>query len=234
MTAGLRVICVAADAPPLFSRSEDGERSGYEPDVAALVAVRLGREVSWVIRPWPEMIPALLAGHGDAILCGQAITEERRRVVDFTSPYAVFDESVLVRAGSAIAGPGDLRGRRVGALANSTNMALAETFDGAITVAFDGTSDDVLGVMIAAVRSGEVDALVDDDVALLPAAAEPGLEIAFTVPTRNAWGMAVAKDRPDLRQALDAALAAAIDDGALAGAWNRLLAPLPFPFRSPS
>ena len=54
------------------------------------------------------------------------------------------------------------------------------------------------------------------------------------MPTRNAWGMAVAKDRPDLRQALDAALAAAIDDGALAGAWNRLLAPLPFPFRSPS
>ncbi len=232
MTAQLRVICVDADAPPLFSKAAGGVRPGYEPDVAALVAERLGRELRWVMLPWPEMIPALVAGEGDAILCGQAITAERRRVVDFTNPYAVFDESVLVRAGGAITGPGDLRGRRVGALANSTNMALAETFDGAVTVAFDGTSDDVLGVMIEAVRSGEVDALVDDDVALLPAAAEPGLEIAFTVPTRNAWGMAVAKDRPDLRRELDAALAAAIGDGALAAAWNRWLRPLEFPFRA--
>jgi polar amino acid transport system substrate-binding protein len=230
MTAEFRVICVDADAPPLFSAAEAGRRPGYEPDVAALVADRLGRRLQWVFRPWPEMIPALVAGEGDVILCGQAITAERRRVVDFTSPYAVFDESVLVRDGGAIAAPGDLRGRRVGALAYSTNMALAETFDGAITVAFDGTSDDVLGVMIEAVRSGDVDALVDDDVALLPAAAEPGLEIAFTVPTRNAWGMAVAKDRPDLRRAVDAALAAAIDDGALAAAWGRWLAPLVFPF----
>jgi polar amino acid transport system substrate-binding protein len=133
-----RVICIDADAPPLFSHSVAGVRRGYEPDAAALVADVLGRRLTWVFRPWGEMIPALDRGEGDAIWCGQGITAERRARVDFTRPYAVFDESVLVRSGEGLEAASDLRGRRVAAIAGSTNMALATTFAGAVTVPFDG------------------------------------------------------------------------------------------------
>ncbi len=224
----LRLLCVDAAAPPVFWKRTGAARRGYEPDVAALVAERAGRPLAWEVRRWPELVPALLAGEADAILCGQAITTERRRQVAFTRPYAIFDEAVLVRAGSGIAGPDDLRGRRVGALARSTNMALAETFAGAETVAFDGTAEDVLGVMVEAVRSGAIDALVDDDVALLPALDDPALALAFSVPTRNAWALAVDPRRPDVLAALDAALGALLD-GALAAAWRRWLPDLTWP-----
>src|SRR5215472_4947449 len=141
----LRVICIDSEAPPLFQRSRDGVREGYEPDAAALVADVLGRPLEWVFTPWAEMIPTVRAGGGDAIWCGQGITESRQELVDFTRPYAVFDESVIVAAGRGdeIRTAGDLRGRRVAAIAGSTNMALAETFDGAVLVPFDGSSDDV-------------------------------------------------------------------------------------------
>ena len=231
MSAGpLRLVCIDADAMPLFGKSRGGVRQGYEPAAAALVAETLGRSLEWVFKPWVEMVQAVDAGEGDAIWCGQGITEERRRRVDFTRPYAVFDESLLVPAGSGIGSPAELAGKRIGAIAGSTNMALAETFDGAELVPFGGESDDVFGEMLDALRAGEVDGVVDDDVAFLALADDPDLEIAFTVATRNEWGVAVSKARPEMRDALDRALAEVMGDGRLAACWERWLPQLTYPF----
>jgi polar amino acid transport system substrate-binding protein len=230
VTEPLKLICVDLPAPPLFDKAApDGSRSGYEPSAAQLIGEILGRPVQWVITTWSDMIPAVNDGRGDAIWCGQGITEHRAALVDFTRPYAVFDESVLVLAGSGISGPADLPGRRIGAIANSTNMALAETCPGAITVAFDGATDDVLGDMVAALRRGDVDAVIDDDVAIIPLGEQRDLAVAFTVATRNRWGVAVAKGNDALRGELDAALNTAIADGSLEARWRRWMPDLTFP-----
>ena len=226
----LRLVCIDADAMPLFGKSRGGVREGYEPAAAALVAESLGRRLEWVFKPWVEMVPAVHAGEGDAIWCGQGITAERRRLVDFTRPYAVFDESLLVRAGTGMNSPAALAGKRIGAIAGSTNMALAETFDGAALVPFGGESDDVFGEMIEALRAGDVDGIVDDDVAFLALADDPDFEIAFTVPTRNEWGVAVPKTSPEARDELDRTLAVVIRDGRLAACWERWLPGLAYPF----
>jgi polar amino acid transport system substrate-binding protein len=109
-------------------------------------------------------------------------------------------------------------------------MALAETFEGAELVSFGGESDDVFGEMMDALQAGEVDGIVDDDVAFLALADDPGLEIAFTVRTRNEWGVAVSKGRPEMRDALDGALAELIRDGRLAACWKAWLPQLAYPF----
>jgi polar amino acid transport system substrate-binding protein len=225
----LRLICVDLDAPPLFTKAVEGRREGYEPAVGELIAGQLGRELVWVIKPWADMIPAVQAGQGDAILCGQGIIPSREEQVDFTRPYAIFDESVLVRAGSDIASAADLAGRRVAAIDGSANMRLAQTFDGAVTVPFGGDSDDVFGDMLAALRKGEVDAVVDDDVALVPVADDPDFTVAFTVHTRNPWGIGVAKDHPHSLREIDGALVAVIASGALAEAWRTWMPTLPYP-----
>jgi len=226
----LRVICADLPAPPLFWRDQQGLRLGYESDVARLIAAELGAEVEFVYRNWADFYPALNAGDGEMLLCGQGISDYRKTLADFTAPYAVFDEAVMVRSDSLVKAPGDLVGKRVGAIANSLNMALAETFDGCITVPFGGDSDDVLGDMVAAVRSGEVDAFVDDDVALVPLAEEQDLAIAFTVPTHNEWGILVAKSRPALREQIDAALARLKANGRLQATWEQWMPTLAYPF----
>ena len=151
-------------------------------------------------------------------------------MVDFTRPYAVFDESVLVRAGSGIGSVADLRGRRVGAIADSTNMTLARDLRGAELVPFSGDSDDVFGEMVSALRGGDVDAVVDDDVALVPLAGERDLAIAFTVATGNRWGIAVSKAKGELRDDLDRALDRIDHDGTLRAAWQRWMPSLAYPF----
>jgi polar amino acid transport system substrate-binding protein len=233
VTGTLRLACMDSDAPPLFGLVQpDGSRHGYEPAAAALVAAELGVPLQWVILPWGEMIPAVQQGRADAVWCGQGITPEREAQVDFTTPYAIFDESVLVPRGSGWTDAAALRGLRVAAIDGSANLALAKTFDGAVPVPFDPARDDVFGDMLQALRRGEVDAVVDDDVVLAPLADDPELEVGFTVPTRNRWGVGVAKDRPDLRDRLSAALDAVIADGRLAQVWRTWIPGLTFPLAS--
>jgi polar amino acid transport system substrate-binding protein len=234
VTQPLRLICVDLSAPPLFDKADpDGTRRGYEPSAAETIAAKLGRPVEWVVTSWGDMIPAVNDGRGDAIWCGQGITDERAALVDFTDPYAVFDESLLVRADTEITTAADLAGRRVGAIAGSTNMALAETFPGVVPVAFEGT-DDVFGDMIAALRAGTIDGLVDDDVALVPVGDEPDLKIAFTIATRNRWGVAVAKGNHGLREEINAAMRASVADGSLERAWTQWMPNLTFPLHADS
>lgn len=227
----LRLACVNSAAAPLFELADaDGRRAGYEPAVGALLAETLGWELAWVYLPWAEMLPSLDDGRADAVLCGQGIIPTRQALADFTAPYAVFDESVLVRAGDPVTSPEGLRGKRVAAIAASTNMALAETFDGAVTVPFGGDSGDVFGDMLAALRAGDVDAVVDDDVVFVPLADSAEFDLAFTVKTGNRWGLAVSKARPSLVDALDEALAVVKADGRLAAAWDQWLPSLAYPF----
>ncbi|MFI6289014.1 ABC transporter substrate-binding protein [Streptomyces sp. NPDC051018] len=234
MTTPLRLACIDSDAPPLFLLTDPVKgRLGYEPAVGELLAAELGRPLEWVCLPWSQMLPAVRRGEADAVLCGQGVTESRLREVDFTRPYAVFHESVLVRRGDPVHTPADLHGRRVAAIAGSTNMTLAKTFEGAVTVSFGGDTDDVFGDMLAALRSGEVDAVVDDDVVFVPLGEHPDFEQAFTVPTGNQWAVGVAKDRPGDLAALDGALARITADGRLERVWAEWLPGLEYPFAAP-
>jgi polar amino acid transport system substrate-binding protein len=219
----LTLCCTSLDSGPLFWTDPESARHGYEPEVAASVAAEAGLELRWIFRRWSDFRPSLERGECDAIWCGCAITDERRLVFDFTRPYAVFNESVVVRPESTIAGPEDLRGLRVLAIEGSTNIALADTFPGAVVVPFAGDTDDVLGDMLALLRRGEVDAVVDDDVCFIEP--DPTLRVAFTVPTRNRWGGACRKGDADLVEALDAALGR-VD---LRQIWERWLDALPYP-----
>lgn len=224
----LKLACIDADAPPLFSLlDDDGQRTGFEPAAAELVAARMGRPIEWVVMGWDEMLPAVRDRRVDAVWCGQGIIPEREKIVDFTRPYAVFDETVLVRKGDPARTPADLVGYRVAAIDGSANMALARTFDGAVIVPFKG--DTVYEDMLAAVADSSVDAMVDDDVVLVPLGADPRYDLAFTVATRNPWGIGVAKDNPNLREEFNAALGDVIADGSLREVWTTWMPGLAFP-----
>ncbi|MGO1545025.1 MAG: substrate-binding periplasmic protein [Gulosibacter sp.] len=226
----IRFACIDSEAPPLFDLSQDGgkTRTGFEPEVAQLVADELGLELEWVVLPWDDMIPAVQRGDAEGVWCGQGIIPSRQEQVNFTRPYTVFNESVLVRAGDPARSAEALSGYKVAAIAGSANMRLAETFPGAELVPF-GASDDVFGDMIQAVRDGTVDAMVDDDVVTIPLGDEPEFDIAFTAETRNPWGVGVSKDRQDLLALIDGAIERVIADGRLETVWQKWMPGLPYP-----
>jgi polar amino acid transport system substrate-binding protein len=226
----LTLACIDTDAPPLFGlASAPGGRAGYEPAVAELIAAELGRTLEWAIMSWGEMIPAAQRHEVDGVLCGQGIIPARLEQVDFTRPYGIFHEGILMRRGEAVPGPEGLAGKKVAAIRASANYNLASSFAGAEVVEFE--SEHVYEDMLDALRKGEVDAVCDDDVVFVPLGeSDPTFELAFIVKTSNAWGIGVAKDQPEKLRLLDGALAAIIADGRLRGAWEQWLPTLEYPF----
>ncbi|WOD37916.1 ABC transporter substrate-binding protein [Nodosilinea sp. E11] len=218
------------DARPMSFITANGQRTGYEPELARAVCAQLGLTPVWHNLPMFEFYTCFATGKYDAVWFNQAITPERQQLVNFTEPYGLFDEAVLVKKGSGIASVGDLAGKRVGGLADSTNIALVEGFPGATAVPYPG-SDQVLPEMLAALRAGEIDALIDDELVLVAAAEDDAsLEIGLTLPTRVPFAIATPKANPTLRAALNAAIAATLADGTLGELWAEWIPWKPFPF----
>jgi ABC-type amino acid transport substrate-binding protein len=225
----LHIIASDFDARPMTC-VDQGVRAGYEPELAKIVCDRLGLEPVWHNSPMTEFYTRAQSGKYDVVWFNQAITEERQQWVDFTRPYGLFDEAVLVRSDSAIHTTEDLAGLKVGGLADSTNIALVETFPDAIAVPFPG-SDKVLPEMLEALRSGKIDALIDDELVLIvPAEEDDSLSVAFTLPTQVPFGIGVRKGQIALRDALNETLEALIADGTMAQLWAKWILWKPFPF----
>jgi ABC-type amino acid transport substrate-binding protein len=225
----LQIIASDFDARPM-SFLGTNSRMGYEPELARLICHRLGLEPVWHNLPMAEFYTAIQSGDYDVVWFNQAITSERQAWVEFTRPYGLFDEAVLVRSASKIQSPADLAGLCIGGLADSTNIALAATWNNVNIVPYPG-SDKVLPEMLVALRAGEIDALIDDELVLVVAAEEdPGLKLAFTVPTQVPFAIGVTKQRPALVAALNQTLETAIADGSLAKIWQTWIPWKPFPF----
>ena len=201
----LKFICADLDARPLFW-TEDNKRFGFEPEVAHAIAKEMEEEIQWVFLKWADFSTYLLSGKADAIMCGSAITPEREKQFLYSKPYAYFNESVLIRSEDHFEKPEDFQGKILGAIHDSTNMALAQQWKGCQYRAFDRTSDNVFKEMIDALSNGEIDGVVDDEPAFGGTIQDPKFKIAFTVETKNPWGIAMQKDNFPLKEKIDHAL----------------------------
>ena len=98
--SGVLRIGYAVEAPHAFLAS-GGEVSGQSPELAKLVAQRLGaREVQWRLTEFGELIPELEAGRIDVIAAGMFITPERARRVAFSEPIFHVSQALLVARGN--------------------------------------------------------------------------------------------------------------------------------------
>ena len=217
------------DARPM-TYVEGQQRLGYEPDVARAVCAKLGLQPVWLNLPIAEFYATLQAKSCDIVWFNQAITPARQQHSVFTRPYGLYNEAIIVRANDAIETAADLAGRKMAGLADSTNVELGQQFEGVELIPFPGT-DKVLQEMLAALRAGEVDAVVDDELVLITAAeADPTLRIAVTVETRHPFAIALHPDSSALLTVLNQTLDQLEADGTLQQLWERWIPWRPFPF----
>ena len=73
--------------PPWNNLNSAGELEGAEIDFGNEACKRMGADCEWVTQDWDGIIPALLNGKYDIIIAGMSITEERKKIVNFTNGY---------------------------------------------------------------------------------------------------------------------------------------------------
>lgn len=200
--------------PPFSSLAADGTLQGFDIDIAKALCAELKAECQLVQAPFDGMIPGLQARKFDAIVASMSITDERRKVVDFTVRYYNSPARFVTRKGAKLAvTPEGLKGRRVGVQrATIHDRYLTEQYKGTQVVRY--TKQDEIFLDLA---SGRIDATLVDSVAAshgflrTPA----GRDFEFTGPVFEdpkyfgyGSGIAVRKSDADLRGKLDGAIAA--------------------------
>lgn len=97
---GRTVVAVTGnDYMPLnFVDPKTGEAIGWEYDAVNEIGARLNCKIEWKVAAWDTMIAAIREGQYDVGMDGITITDERKQQVDFSIPYMVSQQFMLVRA----------------------------------------------------------------------------------------------------------------------------------------
>ncbi|MEC8039149.1 MAG: transporter substrate-binding domain-containing protein [Pseudomonadota bacterium] len=191
--------------PPYNFLNDAGEVDGFERELGDELCKRAELTCEWVTNDWDSIIPNLTSGNYDAIIAGMSITDERKEVVDFTQGYTQPSPSAY----AALAEGVDVNSAIVAAQSSTIQSGHVAT-TGATLVEFP-TPDET----VAAVKSGEVDAVLSDKDYLNPIVAEGGLVFIGDVYLGGGIGMAFRKSDADLRGKFDAAIASMKADGSL-------------------
>jgi octopine/nopaline transport system substrate-binding protein len=226
---------------PWNGTDPSGKIVGFEPDLVMDLCTRAGFECKIIAQDWDGMIPGLKAGKFDVIMDGMSITDERKKEIDFSKPYAVSPGAFLAPKDSPLAkatgagalinldkdaAAGDaaikgvqaaLKGKTLGVQVSTTHSNFAsEHLKGVADVKEYKTADD----RDLDLKSGRIDASLDDYTVVAATADKPDAKDLAILGPRfiggmfgAGTGMGIRKSDADLTAKFDAALAAAVADG---------------------
>jgi glutamate/aspartate transport system substrate-binding protein len=161
------------DSNPFSFVNDQGEPAGYTIDLCRLVVRSLGRqlgldklEIEWVRVDVANRLEAVASGSADMECGSTTVTLRRMMEVDFSSIVFVESTGLVVKAASGISRVGDLAGRKIAAIAGTTNeRAVADQLQRRqINATMVPVRDREEG--FAALEEGRVDAFASDKLLL--------------------------------------------------------------------
>ncbi|HTK00981.1 MAG TPA: transporter substrate-binding domain-containing protein [Bordetella sp.] len=197
-----------------FEFVENGKEVGYDNDLKALLAQKIGLEIRQQVMPWAGILPGVTTGKYDMALSAVLVTDERKKVFDFVSPTCESTTYFATKSGSPIKNADDLVGKVVGAETGSAMLADLKAFDAALKQKHGGTGlkqiVEYQGYPEAYqdLALGRVDAVANTEISLFslvktrPGVFAVGQEIGK--PTYIAW--AIKKGNPELVKLVSDAL----------------------------
>lgn len=218
----LRVGMECNYAPFNWSTTEEGEYTkpissadycdGYDVVMATTLAEKIGKEVEVVKLDWDNLILSLNNNQIDAIIAGMTATPEREEKVNFTDPYYVSEEVLIVRkdgdyteatsledfTGATVQGQmNTIYDEVIDQIPDVNHMPAAESFPAAIQALQAGSIDAVTSEL--PVANGVIAA--NDDLAIVRFDEGKGFEADTSV------SIAVRKSDDELLESLQEALA---------------------------
>ncbi|WP_104045377.1 ABC transporter substrate-binding protein, partial [Arthrobacter sp. ZGTC412] len=204
-------VASVGDLKPYAFADAQGNFTGFDVELFKDVAKRAGVDnVVFTGQDFSAILPAVANGQFDVGVAAIGITDKRKETVDFSSGYLAGYLTVLTTKDSGIKGVEDLAGKRLGVVQGTLQEAYAvKNFTTASLVRFPDNNS-----AIAAVNSGSADADFLDYEAAKDYTEQHGLVSVADIPSFDApAGFALAKDKTALKEALNKALAEAMEDG---------------------
>lgn len=200
--------------PPFETKDEDGEPSGISVDFSKAFGEYLGRDVVIENISWDGLIPALQTGKVDMVISSMTITEERKKTIDFSEPYANAMLALLTNKDSKVESIDDLNaaGKKIAVKTGSTGYLYAQNnLTNAEIVALPDES-----ACVTEVAQGKADGFIYDQLTIYRNWQEnQDTTKAIFIPFQDVekWGVAVQKGNDELREQLNAFIEKYTADG---------------------
>lgn len=210
------------DFPPMGFVGEDGEFTGFDLELAAEVASRLGKEVVYQPIAWDAKDMELESGTIDCIWNGFTMNG-REDAYTWSEPYMENNQVFVVKADSGISTKADLAGKVVDVQTDSSAEAalnddpdLMNSFGQLVTVADYNTA-------FMDLESGAVDAIAMDDVVASYQIEQRQADFVVLEETLAAeeYGIGFKLGNEELRDQVQATLEEMAADGTLADISNK-------------
>lgn len=206
--APLRVVTDATFPPMEFVK--DGQRTGFDIDLVEALGKAMGRKIEWIDIDFKGLIPALQSGRADMAMSAIYITDERRKVVDFSDPYYAGGLVVLTKKDGPIKSLKDLDGKKVAVQVGTKSVNyLKDNFPKVERVEVEKNQE-----MFNLAQIGRADAAVTGKpAAKLYAQTHSDMVVLPEQVTVEDYGIAIPKTQADTTKAINAALTKIKTDG---------------------
>ena len=215
--AAQKTLRVAHDAtwPPMEFLDANKKLTGYSVDYIDAIAAEVGIAIEHRNVAWAGIFAELAANRSDVIASSVTITDERKKVMDFSAPYYVVQQAVIVPKDAPFTKPEDLKDKRLGAQISTTGYFAARKLVGTSAKSYDA-----IGHAVEDLKNGRLDAVICDDPVAADFALQGGsnaelLKIAFIIKdaeTEN-YGFAVRKGDTETLNLLNKGIQALKDKG---------------------
>ena len=194
--------------PPFEMQDTAGKPDGVGVKMAEALAAKLNRPLQIVPMEFSGLIPALQTGNVDLVLSSMTATDERRKTIDFSDPYAFTGLAVLVRKDSDIQSIDDLKkpGRSLTAKTATTAQTwITANLPAAKLVVFEDQT-----ACVQEVVQGRADAFIYDQLSIYQYSRQnPDTTRGLLKPfVEESWALGLAKGNDGLRQQVNDFIAA--------------------------
>lgn len=218
---GTLTVCSDVPYPPFedFDKSAPSGFTGFDIDVVQAIADSLKLKLAVKDESFDGLQSGLTLNSGacDLVASAMTITADREKNLDFSDGYYDSEQSLLVPAGSDIASIGDLSGKKVGVQQGTTGKQYAEdNATGADIVSFPSDAE-----MYAAIKAGQVDALLQDLPVNLDHTKDGKFQVVEKYSTDEQYGFAIKQGNTELVTEVNDALKKLRDDGTYDDIYNK-------------
>ncbi|HEY3552283.1 MAG TPA: basic amino acid ABC transporter substrate-binding protein, partial [Solirubrobacterales bacterium] len=210
-SGGGEPLSVGSDIPyPPFEQGKPGHYTGFDIELIEAIGEKIGRKPEVQDTSFETIFRDVQQGKFDAAISAATITDEREKAVDFSNPYYLSEQALLVAEGSPIKELSELEGKTVGVQQGTTGQELAKEEIGGAEIRPYPEGPDAVN----ALKSGTVEGVViDAPVAQNAVEKSGGVEIAEKIPTEEDYGIAVAQGETELLEEINKGLKEVEEDG---------------------
>ncbi len=216
---------VYSDVPPFSSPDpQTRQLAGMDVDLCGALADKMGLKLNLMPTSIEARIAVIATGRADVLIANLAYTKTRGKQIQFSDPYYVAKEMLLVKKPNADKTRADFKGKRISATKGTTSEQ-SIYLAGAKAVTFQ----DAASAFLALEQNKAVGFVTNTmtGIKMISQAKKDGIELGMIKEPMalEPIGVGMRKDEPALLAKINTSLKGMDDDGTIDKIWNKWIGP---------